>query len=49
MAKKCSISLEFKPKHIDMYADYFLLSYEKPSPLVEIFEKSGEKFSKINI
>lgn len=49
MAKRCAINLEFGPKDLDNYADYFLLSYQEPSPIIDIYEKNGSFFERINI
>lgn len=41
MAKRFLISLDFEPRCIDNYADYFLISYEKGVNIVDIFDKQG--------
>jgi hypothetical protein len=49
MAKRCSINLEYIPKDLDNYADYFLLSYKDPTPFIDIYEKNGSFFERIDI
>ena len=49
MAKKCTITLDYKPQCIDNYADYFLVSYKEPIPFIDIYEKSGCFYQRLNV
>ena len=49
MAKKCTINLDYKPVCIDNYADYFLISYTEPVPFIDIYEKSGCFYQRLNV
>ena len=49
MAKRCTVNLEFNPNDIDYYANYFLLSYQNSVPFVDIYEKNGTFFDRIDI
>lgn len=49
MAKKCSIDLEYQPHKLDNYADYFLMSYKNGVPFIDIYEKNGEFYQRINL
>lgn len=49
MARKSSISLEYEPSSIDFYADQLIVSYVKPSRIVDIFEKNGSLSYRMDI
>jgi hypothetical protein len=49
MAKRCTIQLEFEPRSLDNYADYFIVNYQDPIPFVDIYEKSGTFYERIDV
>lgn len=49
MAKRCTVNLEFTPNDIDYYANYFLLSYLDNNSFIDIYEKNGTFFDRIDI
>lgn len=49
MAKRTTICLDKVPNDLDNYADHLLISYLEPSPVVDVYEKSGLFVKRINI
>jgi hypothetical protein len=50
MVKRCSITLDFLPKDLDNYADFYLLSYSDISQqYVDVYEKYGQRLIRLDI
>ncbi|CDW85950.1 UNKNOWN [Stylonychia lemnae] len=49
MSKKSIIRLDFEPNNIDFYADYLLVTYNRPMKIIDIYEKKGTLCNRMDI
>lgn len=49
MAKRCSVNLDYIPRNLENYGEYILINYEQPSSFVDIFERNGIFYRRIDV
>lgn len=56
MSKRVTLELEFQPKSIEFFSDYFLIIYKSKGgsfapkvPYIDIFEKTGRPLNRIDL